>query len=141
MNNSCPMLAPLLSPQETFEFMRIIQNSRRILLCAHRGPDGDAVGSCLGLAEYLTGLGKQVNIVLPNPFPDFLQWIPGTNTIIFYARQQERAKRIIRDADLIFCLDFNALSRLQEMGEAIAATKATRVIICLLYTSPSPRDS
>ncbi len=129
MNNSCPMLAPLLSPQETFEFMRIIQNSRRILLCAHRGPDGDAVGSCLGLAEYLTGLGKQVNIVLPNPFPDFLQWIPGTNTIIFYARQQERAKRIIRDADLIFCLDFNALSRLQEMGEAIAATKATRVII------------
>lgn len=122
-------MEPLLSQEELFELMRIVQSSRRIVICAHRGPDGDAVGSCLGWAEYLTHLGKQVKVVLPNPFPDFLRWLPNSHTIQFYAKHEKEARQIILDADLIFCLDFNALDRLQEMRDAVAKSSADKVII------------
>lgn len=122
-------MEPLLSQEELFELMRIVQSSRRIVICAHRGPDGDAVGSCLGWAEYLTHLGKQVKVVLPNPFPDFLRWLPNSHTIQFYAKHEKEARQIIQDADLIFCLDFNALDRLQEMRDAVAKSSADKVII------------
>lgn len=122
-------MEPQLSQEELFELMRIVQSSRRIVICAHRGPDGDAVGSCLGWAEYLTHLGKQVKVVLPNPFPDFLRWLPNSHTIQFYAKHEKEARQIIQDADLIFCLDFNALDRLQEMRDAVAKSSADKVII------------
>ena len=69
------MLTPILNNTEFVELMKAIQQSKRIVVCAHRGPDGDAVGSSLGWAEYLKSLGKQVTVVLPNPLPDFLRWL------------------------------------------------------------------
>lgn len=109
--------------------MRTIRQSRRAVICAHRGPDGDAVGSSLGWAEYLKSVGKEVSIVLPNPFPDFLRWLPNSHLIRFYQRHEAEASRIVREADLIFCLDFNALSRLQDMQDVVAKAGADRVII------------
>lgn len=123
------MLTPVLNNKEFVELMKNIQQSKRIVVCAHRGPDGDAVGSSLGWAEYLKSLGKQVTVVLPNPFPDFLRWLPNSHLIQFYARHEAVATRIINEADLIFCLDFNGLSRLQEMEGAVARAKADRIII------------
>ena len=123
------MLTPVLNNKEFVELMKTIQQSKRIVVCAHRGPDGDAVGSSLGWAEYLKSLGKQVTVVLPNPFPDFLRWLPNSHLIQFYARHEAVATRIINEADLIFCLDFNGLSRLQEMEGAVARAKADRIII------------
>lgn len=109
--------------------MRIIQSSHRIVICAHRGPDGDAVGSSLGWAEYLTNIGKEVSIVMPNPFPDFLRWLPLSQTIRFYAKHETEASRIINQAELIFCLDFNGLERLQEMQAVVRQSRADKVII------------
>lgn len=109
--------------------MRIIQSSHRIVICAHRGPDGDAVGSSLGWAEYLTHIGKEVSIVMPNPFPDFLRWLPASQTIRFYAKHETEASRIINQAELIFCLDFNGLERLQEMQAVVRQSRADKVII------------
>lgn len=120
---------PLLSNTELFSLLQTIQQSHRIVICAHRGPDGDAVGSSLGWAEYLLSLGKQVTIVLPNPFPDFLRWLPNSHLIQFYARHEKAATEIINNADLIFCLDFNGLGRLQEMQNVVAKAKAERIII------------
>lgn len=119
----------LLSNTELFALLQTIQQSKHIVICAHRGPDGDAVGSSLGWADYLTSLGKQVNIVLPNPFPDFLRWLPNSHLIHFYVKHEAAATQIINQADLIFCLDFNSLSRLQEMQAAVARAKADKVII------------
>ena len=119
----------LLSNTELFALLQTIQQSKHIVICAHRGPDGDAVGSSLGWADYLTSLGKQVNIVLPNPFPDFLRWLPNSHLIHFYVKHEAAATQIINQADLIFCLDFNSLSRLQEMQTAVARAKADKVII------------
>lgn len=123
------MFSPLLTDKELFALAQTIRQSRRVVICAHRGPDGDAVGSSLGWAEYLQRLGKQVTIVLPNPFPDFLRWLPNSHLIQFYARHETEATKIINDADLIFCLDFNALSRLQDMQTAVERSKADKVII------------
>lgn len=122
-------MEPLLNDQELFALMRIIQSSHRIVICAHRGPDGDAVGSSLGWAEYLTNLGKEVSIVMPNPFPDFLRWLPLSQTIRFYAKHETEASRIINQAELIFCLDFNGLERLQEMQTVVRQSRADKVII------------
>lgn len=123
------MLTPILNNTEFVELMKAIQQSKRIVVCAHRGPDGDAVGSSLGWAEYLKSLGKQVTVVLPNPFPDFLRWLPNSHLIHFYARHEAAATQIINEANLIFCLDFNGLSRLQEMEGAVARAKADRILI------------
>lgn len=122
-------MKPLINDQELFALMRIIQSSHRIVICAHRGPDGDAVGSSLGWAEYLTHIGKEVSIVMPNPFPDFLRWLPASQTIRFYAKHETEASRIINQAELIFCLDFNGLERLQEMQAVVRQSRADKVII------------
>lgn len=119
----------LLSSAELFNLMQSIRQSRKIVICAHRGPDGDAVGSSLGWAEYLRTLGKDVKIVMPNPFPDFLRWLPGSHLIQFYAHHEQAATRTLAEADLIFCLDFNDPSRLQEMERALLASKAERITI------------
>lgn len=123
------LLHPLLSEKELNEITQLIHDSHNILICAHRGPDGDAVGSSLAWANYLQKIGKQVSLVMPNPFPDFLRWMPGIQLISFYDKNEQKATQIINQADLIFCLDFNAISRLQDMGKAIAQAKAKRVIL------------
>ena len=119
----------LLNEQELQALRTHIAQSSRILICAHRGPDGDAVGSSLGWAEYLRQQGKQVDIVMPTPFPDFLRWMPGSQDIRFYARHEAEAEQVIAQADLIFCLDFNGLQRLQEMQAPVATAQAKRIII------------
>ena len=119
----------LLNEQELQALRTHIAQSSRILICAHRGPDGDAVGSSLGWAEYLRQQGKQVDIIMPTPFPDFLRWMPGSQDIRFYARLEAEAEQVIAQADLIFCLDFNGLQRLQEMQAPVAAAQAKRIII------------
>lgn len=119
----------LLNEKELQALRTHIAQSSRILICAHRGPDGDAVGSSLGWAEYLRQQGKQVDIVMPTPFPDFLRWMPGSQDIRFYARHEAEAEQVIAQADLIFCLDFNGLQRLQEMQAPVAAAQAKRIII------------
>lgn len=123
------MLSPLLTDTQLSALRQAISGSSRIVICAHRGPDGDAVGSSLAWADYLRSLGKEVRIVLPNPFPDFLRWLPGSHLINFYARHEATATPIINEADLIFCLDFCGLARLQDMAQAVADAPAKRIVI------------
>ena len=119
----------ILTPTQLIQLMQLVKSARRCVVCAHRGPDGDAVGSSLGMAEYLRKIGKQVNIIFPTAFPDFLRWMPGAaDTIIFEERESE-ARQLIKEADLIVCLDFGQLSRMAEMGAVVAAAKAKRICI------------
>jgi len=122
-------LTPLLSGKETVEILKTLCQASRIVLCAHRSPDGDAVGASLGLADYLRGIGKEVSIILPNPFPDFLRWMPCSQTIIFYEGHEAQATELLNVADLIFLLDFGTLDRLKNMTAAVAKTTATRIMI------------
>lgn len=123
------MLKPILTDSELIALLNIVKEARRVVVCGHRSPDGDAMGAALGWAEYLARLGKEVAVVMPTPCPDFLRWMPGANAALFYSEKKEAATKAIQEADLICCLDFNAISRLQDMGETIEASKARRIVI------------
>jgi phosphoesterase RecJ-like protein len=122
-------LQPLLPDAALFDLMRLLRSARNIVLCAHRSPDGDAVGSTLGWASYLRSLGKRIHIIMPNAFPDFLRWIPGAGGIIFFEGHEAAATRIINEADLICLMDFNTIDRLHNMASAVAQARAERLMI------------
>lgn len=122
-------LTPILDGKELLQLMGILRQARRVVVCGHNGPDGDAIGSAIAWAEYLKHLGKHVTVVMPSPCPDFLFWLPGARQIIFYNQDTSRATDAIAAADLTCCLDFREMSRLQDMAGAISGSKATCLII------------
>ncbi len=100
-----------------------------IVLTSHRNPDGDAIGSTLGLRHYLEQLGHTVKVAVPSEFPGFLGWMPGAGDVFVYDISQEEVKYQLERADLIFCLDFNSLERIDKMGEIIAPLKCKKILI------------
>ena len=91
--------------------------------------DGDAIGSSLGLWHFLESQEKTVNVIVPNAFPDFLRWMPGAKDIIRYDKYTEFANKLLNEADVICCLDFNALSRIDAMADAVAQSPARKMMI------------
>ena len=119
----------LLTEAEATLLKDIVTRSASIVVCCHKSPDGDAIGSSLAWAEYLRSNGKQVTVIVPDAYPDFLQWLPNTEKILRYDKHQQQADDIIGQADLIFCLDFNATSRLDLMQQVIDSSVASKVLI------------
>ena len=119
----------ILSEKELKEFRKLLDDCTKVVISAHVGPDGDAIGSALGLANYLRRKGKQVTVAMPNIFPDFLKWMPGADSILIYTRQQEQAKAAIEQADLIIICDLNQPSRLNGLEEHVMASQAPRILI------------
>ena len=119
----------ILTEDQVAQLSHLISTSQNIIITCHRSPDGDAIGSSLGLAAYLWSLGKEVNIIVPDQFPDFLQWLPNTEKIIRYDKHKEKCNLLLKIADLVFCLDFNTLSRVEDMEPAMRATNAPMVLI------------
>ena len=105
--------------------------NQNIVLLAHTNPDGDAIGSSLAWAEFLRSMGHKVTCIIPNKYPYFLDWMKGIEEFVIYRNDTEGVgDRAIEQAELIFCLDFNALSRLENLSEAIDRnTTAKRVLI------------
>ena len=123
------MLNPILSEQELQLLQQLVGESTSIVLCCHVNPDGDALGSCLGWAEYLKTLGKEPVVIVPDQYPDYLQWLPNSEKIIRYDKHSERADLILKTADLICCLDFNTASRTDQMAGTLLASKARKLMI------------
>lgn len=119
------------------EFKNILDSSKSIVLTTHHNPDGDAVGSILGLYHALNSKGYPVIAVTPNGFPDFLSWMPGSDKVIRYSNQKVIAVESILNADAIICLDFNGFKRTEEMGEVLLKSKGNKILI---DHHPSPED-
>jgi len=107
----------------------ICEPVKKIVITTHHKPDGDAIGSSLGLYNALIQLGHQVQVITPNDYGLFLHWMPGDETVIEFETAPEKALPHIEAADLIFCLDFNDLKRVNELGEFIQQSKAGKVLI------------
>lgn len=118
-----------LSINNLSEFHLILSKYSKILIISHSNPDGDAIGSSLALAAFLRNIGKTVHVVMPDPFPDFYYWIPGASEICIFSREKTKAKSIIKESELIFCLDFNSLSRLGIMQNAISKSGLPKILI------------
>jgi phosphoesterase RecJ-like protein len=107
----------------------LLGQPQKIVITTHHKPDGDAIGSSLGLYNYLVQQGHHVTVITPTDYPLYFSWLPGNDTVIIYTDHTEEAAKLIGDAAIIFCLDFNALARINEMGALIAKSSAVKVLI------------
>ena len=123
------MLNPILSEGECSLLRSLIESAESIVLCVHQNPDGDAMGSMLGMGEVLRTLGKEPLMVVPDQYPDYLQWLPNTDKVVRYDRRKDYVDTVLKIADLVICLDFNTPSRTDEMAAALCASPAKKVLI------------
>ena len=123
------MLKKVLSPEECKKLKHIFDESRNVVITCHPGPDGDAIGSCLALYEYMVRRGKNAHVIVPNYFPDFLKWMHESEKIIIFDRQRALSKTHFHLSDLILCLDYNGLSRIDDMAKPVQYSRATKVMI------------
>ncbi len=117
---------------ENTDFQKIndlLTQPASILITTHTNPDGDAIGSSLALSAYLLKKHHQVKIIVPDPFPEFLTWMPGQENVLIFKQDPDKCNSIIGEADMVFCLDFNHLNRLNEAGVQIMKSKAKKILI------------
>ena len=107
----------------------LISESQTILLCCHQNPDGDALGSMLGMGEMLRQQGRDVVMVAPDQYPDYLQWLPNSEKIVRYDKRKDYVDMMLKMCDLVVCMDFNAASRTDDMAEALTSSPAKKILI------------
>lgn len=111
------------------QFNSAISTAKKIVIIPHLNPDGDAMGSSLGLYHVLNNINKKVRIVCPSAYPNFLSWMPGIENTIDYEKEKERAEEYIHEADTLIFVDFNSLKRLDAMKELIDESSAFKIMI------------
>lgn len=120
----------LLTQAEVNQLKEVLAAATKIVICAHRSPDGDAIGSSLAWKHYLNQLGKtNVKVCMPDATPDFLHWLPGNNSVIRYDRRQAEVTKAFQEADLVCCLDFNQNHRVDAMQGLLDNYKGARLLI------------
>lgn len=123
------MLLKVIDQAKIDHIEKWLDRAENIVLVTHTSPDGDALGSSLGLKNFLEVQGKSVQVIVPNAFPDFLRWMNGAKDIVRYDKYAEFADKLIAEADVVICLDFNAISRVGDMGKAILESPARKAMI------------
>ena len=119
----------IMNEDQLVQMNQLISNANNILITCHKSPDGDAIGATLAWAEYLTSIGKEPTMIVPDQFPDFLTWLPNSQKIVRYDKHREKCDMLFKIADLIFCLDYNTPSRVDEMEQSLVNSPANRVLI------------
>ena len=123
------MLSKLITETDITKVKEWLSEVNNVVIVSHVSPDGDAIGSTLGLSHFLNSLHKKTQVIVPNAFPDFLKWMPGAQQIWVYDQNSQKAHEAIQQADLICCLDFNVLSRIDTMQESVASSPARKLMI------------
>ncbi|MEO9872836.1 DHH family phosphoesterase [Ekhidna sp.] len=106
-----------------------LNTPKKIVITTHANPDADALGSSLGLHHFLVQFGHKVTTIVPNSYPDFLEWMPGNHLVVNYEKSQDVADALINDADLLFCLDFSGFGRIKRMKEVASNTPAKIALV------------
>jgi len=111
------------------ELQALIKGSSKFVVTTHTNPDGDAIGSSLALYHLLKAMGKEVDVVVPNKYPAFISWLPGDEHILVYEQDHKKAQKVIAEAQLIFCLDYNAIHRSGSLQDILRVAEAPRMMI------------
>ena len=111
------------------QIKKLLSRPKSIVVIPHINPDGDAIGSTLGLYHFLKLKYHNVIVISPNDFPDFLKWMPGQNKILNYQNDPVKAKKKIETSELIFTLDFNNLNRIGDMKDIVSQSKGVKILI------------
>ena len=123
------MLSKIIKEDYIVQSRRFIDNANKILLTGHISPDGDSLGATLGLYHLLKQLGKDVTVMVPNRYPAFFSWMPGIDKVFVMEENKTEAIKIIKEADLVFCIDYNTLDRVNGMKPLIEQSKAKKIMI------------
>ncbi|MGD1946833.1 MAG: bifunctional oligoribonuclease/PAP phosphatase NrnA [Croceivirga sp.] len=115
--------------EQATELRDLIETSENIVIVPHKNPDGDAIGSSLGLYHFLKLLGKTAQVIVPNEYPKFLKWIPGHETVLNFEKQNSQTMAALGRADLIFTLDFNHFSRTGQLEKHLEQSDANFIMI------------
>lgn len=108
-----------MNEKDIFAIQNLLATPKKIAIIPHRSPDGDAMGSTLALYHFLLKLNHQPVVISPNDFPNFLAWLPNSDTVLIYENDKENCVKILKEAELVFTLDFNALHRTGEMEQVL----------------------
>ena len=127
------MLNPIMTEGECSTLRSLIADAETVVLCCHQNPDGDAMGAMLGWGAVLQQMGREPLMVVPDQYPDYLQWLPNTEKVVRYDKRKDFVDTVLKIADLVFCLDFNSLSRTDEMEDALKGTPAKKVTCELVF--------
>ncbi|MDR3339056.1 MAG: bifunctional oligoribonuclease/PAP phosphatase NrnA [Candidatus Symbiothrix sp.] len=123
------MLNKIIAEESIQKAKKLTDKYDKIVIVTHISPDGDALGSALALYHFLLESGKMVNVIVPNEFPGFLQWMDGAADIIIEEKSPEITKETIEAAELIFCLDFNTLKRINRLEDRVRDAAAKKILI------------
>jgi bifunctional oligoribonuclease and PAP phosphatase NrnA len=107
----------------------LLSAPRSVVVTTHHRPDGDAMGSSLGLAAFLQSIGHRVTVITPSDYPDFLHWLPGHEQVRVFDEQDSSSIDAILQAEVLFCLDFNWLNRTESMEPVLRKAAGTKVLI------------
>lgn len=118
-----------MNKKDLTKIKQLLSTPKKIIIVSHKNPDGDAVGSSLGLYHFLIKLNHKVNVIMPNDYPDFLKWMPNQNIIKDYENDVNLATTLIDDSDIIFTLDFNSLQRAGNMETSLKNSQAVKIMI------------
>ncbi|WP_291133294.1 DHH family phosphoesterase [Flavobacterium sp. UBA7682] len=118
-----------MKKEDIFAIQQLLATPKKIAIIPHRSPDGDAMGSTLALYHFLLKLNHQPVVIAPNDFPNFLAWLPGSETVLIYENDKLNCAKIIQEAEIVFTLDFNALHRTGEMEQVLNKVSVPMVMI------------
>ena len=121
----------LLSPESLSEIKNLLATPREIVITTHHKPDADALGSSLALALYLRKKGHNAHVITPSDYPSFLSWMPGEPGVMAFDQDKprEHLKSLFLEAEVVFCLDFNSLGRINELGKWVEESPAVKFMI------------
>jgi phosphoesterase RecJ-like protein len=119
------------------ELKTLLATPQQIVITTHHKPDGDAMGSSLGLYAYLIQKGHHVRVITPTDYPEFLHWMPNNADVLIYTEAVEKSIELVNQANIIFCCDFNTLSRINDLGEHIRNSSAIK---CMIDHHLEPED-
>ena len=118
-----------MNKKSVIQLKGILDTPQKIIIITHWSPDGDAMGSSLGLYNFLRKRKHKVKAITPNEYPSFLFWMQGNDEVVNYSTNPLLAKKEIEKATVIFCLDFNSLKRIGQLGDILNKSKAIKVLI------------
>lgn len=121
--------------KDTQALKDFLHTPRKIVITTHANPDADALGSSLGLYHFLRRLGHEVSTIVPNSYPDFLEWMPGNSEVINYEKVTEESNQLLNDAELLFCLDFSGFARIKAMKE-VASNIGAKIALVDHHLNP-----
>lgn len=124
------MLTKIIAEEKIQKVHKYINKANSIVIVSHVSPDGDSLGASLGLYHFLQEYGKDnVSVIVPDDYPSFYKWMPGHREILVHEKYPDFAERLLLEADVIFCLDFNEAGRVGKLTSALLAAGGRKIMV------------